>query len=100
MVWEYDPGPDKWTRKKNLPVAVHHQAQTAMNGKVYFFGGCLRPTSGPGTNGWAPVDNAWEYDPAADSYKPIAPMPIKLCSAIPENRGEKISCNDGIAELA
>ena len=32
MVWEYDPGPDKWTRKKGLPVAVHHQAQTVMNG--------------------------------------------------------------------
>src|SRR5258705_8395177 len=38
MVWEYDPGPDKWTRKKNLPVAAHDQAQPARNGKIYFFG--------------------------------------------------------------
>ncbi len=27
MVYEYDPGPDKWTKKKPIPVAVHHQAQ-------------------------------------------------------------------------
>src|SRR5262249_35532068 len=84
VVWEYDPGPDKWTRKKNLPVAVHHQAQTVMNGKIYFFGGCQRPVSGPGVNGWAPVDNAWEYDPMADTYKALAPLPGKRCSAIAE----------------
>ena len=59
----------------DLPVAVHHQAQTVMNGKIYFFGGCQRPLTGPGAGGWAPVDNAWEYDPAADTYKPLAPMP-------------------------
>ena len=34
MVWEYDPVADKWTRKKNLPVAVHHPAQTVLNGKI------------------------------------------------------------------
>ena len=55
MVWEYDPAPDKWTRKKNLPVAVHHQAQTVLNGKIYFFGGCQRPLSGPGANGQSGV---------------------------------------------
>jgi N-acetylneuraminic acid mutarotase len=99
MVWEYDPGPDKWTRKKNLPVAVHHQAQTAMNGKIYFFGGCQRPLSGPGVNGWAPVDNAWEYDPAADTYKALAPMPGKRCSAIAENVGGKIYVIGGVTTM-
>src|ERR1041385_3794271 len=91
MVWEYDAGPDKWTRKKNLPVAVHHQAQTVLNGKIYFFGGCQRPTSGAGVNGWAPVDNAFEYDPVADTYKPLAPMPVKRGSPIPANVHGEIS---------
>src|SRR4051794_5147371 len=27
LVYEYDPGPDKWTKKKPIPVRVHHQAQ-------------------------------------------------------------------------
>src|SRR5262249_17548958 len=81
MVWEYDPGPDKWTRKKNLPVAVHHQAQTVMNGKIYFFGGCQRPLTGAGVNGWAPGDNAGEEGPAADTLKATGPVPSKRCSA-------------------
>ena len=44
----YDPGPDKWTKKKDIPVHVHHQAQAAVNGKLYIFGGCLRAISGEG----------------------------------------------------
>jgi N-acetylneuraminic acid mutarotase len=90
MVYEYDPGPDKWTKKKPIPVPVHHQAQTVLNGKIYIFGGCQRPLTGPGMGGWAPVDNAWEYDPVADSYKALAPMPGKRCSAIAENVGGRI----------
>src|SRR5207244_3833205 len=35
LVYEYDPGPDKWTKKKDIPVHVHHQAQAAYNGKLY-----------------------------------------------------------------
>src|SRR5437867_13130726 len=27
LVYEYDPAPDKWTKKKILPLRVHHQAQ-------------------------------------------------------------------------
>src|SRR4249919_315441 len=30
MVWEYDPAADRWTRKKDMPVKVHHQAQTPL----------------------------------------------------------------------
>jgi N-acetylneuraminic acid mutarotase len=78
---------------------VHHQAQTAMNGKIYFFGGCQRPTSGPGVNGWGPVDNAWEYDPMADTYKALAPMPGKRCSAIAENVGGKIYVIGGVTTM-
>jgi N-acetylneuraminic acid mutarotase len=90
MVYEYDPAADKWTKKKSIPVPVHHQAQTVLNGKIYIFGGCQRPLTGPGAGGWAPVDNVWEYDPVADSYKALAPMPGKRCSAIAENVNGKI----------
>ena len=81
MVYEYDPGPDKWTKKKPIPVPVHHQAQAKLNGKIYIFGGCQRPLSGPGMGGWQPVNNSWEYDPVADSWRALAPMPISRCSA-------------------
>ena len=90
MVYEYDQAADRWTKKKPIPVPVHHQAQTEYNGKIYVFGGCQRPLSGPGMNGWEPVDNAWEYDPAADAWRALAPMPIKRCSAVAEEVGGKI----------
>ena len=50
----------------------------------------MRPLSGPGANGWEPVDNAWEYDPAADSWRALAPMPGKRCAAVAEEVGGKI----------
>ena len=85
LVYEYDPGPDKWTKKKTIPTPVHHQAQAAYNGKIYIFGGCTRAISGEGGS-----TNVWEYDPAADAYRAMAPMPVKRCSAIAEEVGGKI----------
>ena len=48
LVYEYDPGADKWTKKKPIPVRVHHQAQAGYNGKLYILGGCVRAISGEG----------------------------------------------------
>ena len=94
LVYEYDPGPDKWTKKKNIPVAVHHQAQAAYNGKLYIFGGCLRQISGEGG-----TTNTWEYDLAADSYRALAPLPVKRCSAIAETVNGKIYVIGGLEPL-
>ena len=44
------------------------------------FGGFVAPMSGP-QGGWEPIDNAWVYDPATDSWRNLAPMPIKRGSA-------------------
>ena len=90
MVYEYDAAADRWTKKKPIPVPVHHQAQTEYNGKIYVFGGCQRPLSGPGMGGWEPVDNTWEYTPATDTWRALAPMPVKRCSAVAEEVGGKI----------
>src|SRR5258708_4366316 len=73
LVYEYDPARDAWAEKKPMPHPVHHAAVTALNGKVYLFGGFDLPPSGP--PGWNPAGDAWEYDPAGDSWKALAPMP-------------------------
>jgi N-acetylneuraminic acid mutarotase len=91
LVYEYDPGPDKWTKKKDIPVHVHHQAQAAFNGKLYIFGGCLRAISGEGG-----TTNVWEFDPVADSYRALAPLPVKRCSAIAETVNGKIYVIGGL----
>jgi N-acetylneuraminic acid mutarotase len=79
IVYEYDPAANTWTKKKPMARPVHHQAMAELNGKIYVFGGFVYPASG---NGWEPVDNAWEYDPAADSWKALPPLPAKRGSAI------------------
>ena len=94
LVYEYDPGPDKWTKKKPIPVAVHHQAQAAYNGKIYIFGGCTRAISGEGGS-----TNVWEYDPTTDNYTAKAALPVKRCSAIAETVGSKIYLIGGLEPL-
>ena len=88
MVYEYDPATDKWAKKKPMPLLSHHVAFTEYHGKVYAFGGFVLPASGPPA--WAPVDNAWEYDPAADSWKALAPMPTKRGSPVAAVVGDRI----------
>src|ERR1700752_1031421 len=78
-VFEYDPAADRWTKKKPMARPVHHQAMVAYQGKIYVFGGFVFPSTGAG---WEPVDNAWEYDPAADTWKALPPLPAKRGSAL------------------
>jgi N-acetylneuraminic acid mutarotase len=75
LVYEYDPAANTWTKKKNMPLASHHVALAELNGKIYVFGGFKYPDSGP--SAWQPVDNVWEYEPAADTWKALAPLPTR-----------------------
>jgi N-acetylneuraminic acid mutarotase len=84
-------GPLRWAKAAPFPQPEEERYGTVVNGKVYVLGGCMRPLTGQGANGWEPVDNAWEYDPAADSWRALAPMPGKRCAAIAEEVGGKLS---------
>src|SRR6267378_3509669 len=88
MVYEYDPSGDKWTKKSAMPLASHHVAFTEHKGKIYAFGGFVLPQSGPAA--WVPIDNAWEYDPATDSWKALAPLPTKRGSPVAVTVGDKM----------
>ena len=87
-VYEYDPASDKWTKKKPMPLLSHHVSFTEYNGKIYAFGGFRYPDSGPAA--WVPIDNAWEYDPASDTWKALAPMPTKRGSPVAVTVGNKM----------
>ena len=88
LVYEYDPATDKWTKKNPMPLLSHHVAFAEYRGKIYAFGGFVYPSSGPAA--WVPVDNAWEYDPASDSWKALAPMPTRRGSPVAAAVGDKI----------
>jgi len=90
--YEYDPATDKWTKKKPMPRPAHHAALAAANGKIYVMGGFVAPqdTQIPVGGAWQPIDDAWEYDPAADSWKSLAPLPGKRGAAVAVEVGGKI----------
>ncbi|TAK07939.1 hypothetical protein EPO44_03245 [bacterium] len=80
LAYEYDPASDKWTKKKPMALPSHHVALAELNGKIYVMGGFVLPSAGPAA--WQPIDNAWEYDPANDTWKALAPMPTKRGSPV------------------
>jgi N-acetylneuraminic acid mutarotase len=90
--YEYDPATDKWTKKQPMPRPAHHAALASANGKIYVMGGFIPPqdTQIPVGGAWQPVDDAWEYDPKGDSWKSLAPMPLKRGAALAVEAAGKI----------
>jgi N-acetylneuraminic acid mutarotase len=88
LVWEYDSATDKWTKKKQMPLPAHHIAVVQYHGKLYVFGGGAQVE--PGGLNWVPINNAWEYDPASDTWKALAPMPTARGAAVAAVVGDKI----------
>ena len=90
--YEYDPATDRWTKKQPMPRPAHHAALAAVNGKIYAFGGFVAPatTAIPLGAAWEPIADAYEFNPATDSWKPIAPLPGKRGSAIAAEVNGKI----------
>ncbi len=72
-VYCYDPRSDQWTRKAPIPAVVHHMAVVECDGMIYGFGGYKTPEQGP--DDWEPVAGAWKYDPIADTWSAIQPLP-------------------------
>jgi N-acetylneuraminic acid mutarotase len=90
--YEYDPATDKWTKKTSMPRKAHHAALASYNGKIYVCGGFVPPenTNVPLGGAWQPIDNVWEYDPAAESWRSRAPLPGKRGAAVAVEAGGKI----------
>lgn len=95
LVYEYDPSTDKWTKKQPMALPSHHVAIIELDDKFYAFGGFVPPQSGPPA--WVPIDNAWEYDPATDRWRALAPMPSKRGSAVAAAVNGKIYVIGGAA---
>jgi N-acetylneuraminic acid mutarotase len=88
LVYEYDPAGDKWTQKRPMALPSHHVAFAEYRGRIYAFGGFVLPPAGRPS--WVPINNAWEYDPAADTWKALAPMPTRRGSPVAVTVADKI----------
>jgi len=100
--YEYDPATDKWTQKKGMPRSAHHAAIATANGKLYVIGGFVPPkdTQIPTGGAWEPIADVWEYDPAADSWKSLAPLPTKRGAAVAVEVGGNIYVIGGATTVA
>src|SRR5436190_22325135 len=99
--YEYDPVTDKWTKKRSMPRPAHHAALATANSKIYVFGGFVPPegTQIPTGGAWQSIDDVWEYDPAADSWKTLAPLPGNRGSAVAVEAGGKIHVIGGVTTV-
>src|ERR1700730_7518315 len=81
-----------WKKGAPFPEPDEELYGVALNGKMYLRGGFVPPkdTAIPVGGAWEPIDNAWEYDPAADSWKSLPPLPGKRGSALAAEVGGKI----------
>ncbi len=71
-VFRYDSPADRWTALPQMPAPAHHIMATALDGKIYVFGGFTRP---PTVKAWQPTANAWSFDPQTGQWKALAPLP-------------------------
>ena len=84
-----------------MPRPAHHAALATSNGKIYVCGGFVAPEKSPLPIGaaWQPIDDVWEYDPAADSWKSLAPLPGKRGSAVAVEAFGKIHVIGGVTTV-
>ena len=66
---EYDPASDKWRARSPLPRALDHIGTAVLNGKIYAIGGFVG--GGVHRDG---QNSAFEYDPALDTWRILAPL--------------------------
>jgi N-acetylneuraminic acid mutarotase len=68
----YDPATNAWTLGAPMPFSAGSASSALIGGRVYVAGGIVnfQPNVGGQT-----TDQAAVYDPAADQWNPIAPMP-------------------------
>jgi len=94
LVMEYDPGANKWEKKKTMPELKHHVGIAAVGEKIYLMGGFLYPEKGEPS--WVPTASAWEYTPATDSWKKLAPLPKPTGALACAGLGGKVYCSGGV----
>jgi N-acetylneuraminic acid mutarotase len=66
---EYDPATDKWRPRSPFPRSLDHVGSAVLNGKIYTMGGFVG-----GSVHKDGQNSAFEYDPALDTWRILAPM--------------------------
>jgi N-acetylneuraminic acid mutarotase len=81
-VW--DPATDTWAEVASLPQPLSHISGTTFvkDNRIIVVGGEIRHNT--------PVADVWAYDPAADAWTPLTPLPAKRRSGVARGIGGQI----------
>lgn len=74
----YSPTTNSWTVGAKMPVGMHHPNVAASGGKLYVLGGCdhqRKSGATPNNAPWLGSHHAFEYDPSADKWRILKPLP-------------------------
>jgi N-acetylneuraminic acid mutarotase len=67
----YDIPSDTWSLRSAAPIAANHANVAVADGKIYFLGGLSVAADGA----WRAFSESWAYDPSADSWTELSPVP-------------------------
>jgi N-acetylneuraminic acid mutarotase len=74
--YRYNPANDSWTQLANLPLAMSHYSPSTVvhDGKIYLLGGEYQFN--------VESTQVLEYDPVANSYRTLSPLPVARAAAM------------------
>ena len=78
----YNASDDSWTQGPELPVELGWPMVAVYGEIIYVFGGMR--------NGAVSTDQAWAYDPAANAWAAIRPLPVKAMNGVAVTVGESV----------
>jgi DNA-binding CsgD family transcriptional regulator len=78
----YDITNNQWSAGQPRPVALGNISAVAVNGNILVPGGCDAD--------WVPDDAVHLYNPAADTWLEVAPLPVPLCAYALAEYQEKV----------
>lgn len=72
----YNPATDTWTAKTSMPKAINH-----ISSSTFVMGGRILTLGGQTSHG-SPIADAYAYDPAADKWTTLSPLPTARFSGV------------------
>jgi N-acetylneuraminic acid mutarotase len=85
----YDPATDSWTTLAAMPIGKSHAESSTfvLNGRVVIAGGQV--------DNWLATDNIVEYDPSANAWDLLPPLPAPLEGVIVQPLGDRLFVTGG-----
>lgn len=81
-VLAFDTRTGHWSDPTSLPIGLNHSQAATHDDKLYVAGGYL--------DGDAPTNDFWEYDPAAERWTKLAPLPRATAAGATVAIGDKL----------